>query len=274
MLGDLFLKKNRSLSDDGHSRLPKLTFILIAICWANSAFGFMNNDDGHRGITNEALGSISVDLADTKRGFSPKALDEIQSSIAGVDLPIWGEFSDAVAHCDDETLPACFQRVVDKKKQVLDLLKGARPDGKQARRILGQALHTVQDFYSHSNWVHEPGPNKNDINRELGVAWPNKKLGGDRATCIEGGVFEGNHILVGDGLTEITTGYFRKSGIPANKCNHGGPLYGGINKDAADTQFFKKARGLAVTATRVFVKQIFQELKKNEKAVHVLLEGE
>jgi len=36
----------------------------------------------------------------------------------------------------------------------------------QARQLLGQLLHTLQDFYSHSNWI-ELG--KNEINEHLGI---------------------------------------------------------------------------------------------------------
>lgn len=270
MLGNSLWVCGRSLLDSLPCP-PRLTFVFIAICSVSPAFGFMNDEGGHRGITRDALKSLIVDLASEKRTFSPDALHEIQSSVVFVDNVIVGEFGDAVAHCDDETLPECFQRVIDKREKVLNLLKRGTPDGKQARKVLGQALHTIQDFYSHSNWVHNPGPNKGDINRDFGVTGPKKTLGTDRATCIEGGLFEGNHVLTGDGITEITTGYFRKGGVPANKCNHGGPVYGGINKDARDKQFFPKAREFAVQATRVFVEQIFQDLQKDEAALRTLL---
>jgi hypothetical protein len=36
----------------------------------------------------------------------------------------------------------------------------------QARQLLGQLLHTLQDFYSHSNWI-ELG--KKEINERLGL---------------------------------------------------------------------------------------------------------
>jgi hypothetical protein len=39
-------------------------------------------------------------------------------------------------------------------------------DFKQTRQLLGQLLHTLQDFYSHSNWI-ELG--KKDINERLGL---------------------------------------------------------------------------------------------------------
>lgn len=257
--------------------LPKLMLALVVILSTNPAFGFLNDKHGHPSITHDALSSLTINLSGKKLGFSPNALQEIKSSVVGVDSPIWGEFSDSKAHCDDETLEECFQRVANLKLQILNLLKGTRPAGERARTILGQALHTIQDFYAHSNWVHNPGPNKKEIHRGFGKKWgddsvgewPKKKLG---ATCVEAGLFEGNHILTGEGLTEITTGYFRKSGIPANKCNHGGPIYGGINKDSEDKkQLFYDARKLAVDATRVFVEQIVQEITSNEIAVRAFL---
>ncbi len=39
-------------------------------------------------------------------------------------------------------------------------------DLSQARQLLGQLLHTLQDFYSHSNWI-ELG--KTEINEHLGI---------------------------------------------------------------------------------------------------------
>jgi hypothetical protein len=54
-----------------------------------------------------------------------------------------------------------------------------------ARDLLGQLLHTLQDFYSHSNWV-EMG--KTDINELIGF---NETIGTiarpDQATCTNNG---------------------------------------------------------------------------------------
>lgn len=239
-----------------------LILTLLTSVFGREAAGFQL--DVHSEITKEALQKMNI---------AADALEDIQNSVALVDAPLWGEFSDATAHCDDEELPKCFRRVIDKRKHILNLLKTKAPEGDRAREALGQALHTIQDFYSHSNWVHNPGPNKKSINTDFGFNLPTK-LPGNLPMCLEAGVREGNHVLTKYGLTEITTGYFRIGGIPANKCNHGGLIYGGINKDQSngkDDKLFSEARRLAVLATRTFVVQILQEVHQDKKAIRSLL---
>src|SRR3989442_15009411 len=58
----------------------------------------------------------------------------------------------------------------------------ANNDTAGARFTLGQALHTIQDFYSHSNWVENNGASANP---SLGV--PNiiiGRLSQGTATCL------------------------------------------------------------------------------------------
>lgn len=52
-----------------------------------------------------------------------------------------------------------------------------RKRAKRARFFLGQAMHTLQDFYAHSNWV-ELG--HTDINEALGSTVPAANPGGGR----------------------------------------------------------------------------------------------
>ncbi len=68
---------------------------------------------------------------------------------------------------------------------VINNTQNTSADLTNARELLGQLLHTLQDFYSHSNWV-EMG--KTDINELIGfnetigtIAGPNQ------ATCTNNG---------------------------------------------------------------------------------------
>lgn len=118
-------------------------------------------------------------------------------------------------------------------------------DADAARRAFGQALHTVQDFYSHSNWV------------ELGNATANTQLGrpgmviGNTAGALETTCQAcidpqlpvecpdcTNNLVT----TKLTSGYFGGEDVVKPgpfKCSHGGVgdtsatgLFGhGINKD-------------------------------------------
>lgn len=111
-----------------------------------------------------------------------------------------------------------------------------------ARVSLGQAFHTLQDFYSHSNWI------------ELGNLSPHSSLGNGvitniaapgENTCIQA---PPSDFCFGSNLTttRLTSGYFGgqdgSNGYRRGKCLHGGNWditessitnFGGINKDSS-----------------------------------------
>ena len=68
---------------------------------------------------------------------------------------------------------------------VINHIRDVRKDLTNARELLGQLLHTLQDFYSHSNWV-EMG--KTDINELIGFT---ENIGTiakqDQSTCTSNG---------------------------------------------------------------------------------------
>ncbi|XP_029003260.1 von Willebrand factor A domain-containing protein 7-like isoform X2 [Betta splendens] len=135
---------------------------------------------------------------------------------------------------------------------------------------LGVICHTLQDFYSHSNWV------------ELGRTSPYSALiradqalqnltGPNTPTCrnCAGGSCDDNLLpeLLQQGL--LTTGYFNPffSSKPAGKCSHGGlsdqtsrrdPV-GGINKDHSGSShgwLHQRAADLAINATAELLQDI------------------
>lgn len=69
------------------------------------------------------------------------------------------------AHFDAERLIESNDRVMSFKAQIDNALKNE--NYKQARKLTAQILHTIQDFYSHSNWV------------EIGQTAINTKIGTD-----------------------------------------------------------------------------------------------
>ncbi|XP_061889584.1 von Willebrand factor A domain-containing protein 7-like [Entelurus aequoreus] len=132
-----------------------------------------------------------------------------------------------------------------------------------ARSVLGEVLHTLQDFYSHSNWV-ELG-NMAPYDALITPALPLESLAGPTVpTCTS---------CVGDDCTDnilpavldgglLTSGYFDRffPNKPEGKCSHGGPLdltstqepVGGINKDTFDSRhgfLHQEAADLALTAS-------------------------
>uniref|UniRef100_A0AAV2JD29 von Willebrand factor A domain-containing protein 7-like n=1 Tax=Knipowitschia caucasica TaxID=637954 RepID=A0AAV2JD29_KNICA len=115
-----------------------------------------------------------------------------------------------------------------------------------ARRGLGEILHTIQDFYSHSNWVEmgNDHPFTNLIQSGDSLEYSTAK---HRPTCRNCSDDCTGNILE-DILSErlLTSGYFspRSSNIkPTGKCSHGGDkdttthtdATGGINKDSVNS---------------------------------------
>jgi hypothetical protein len=74
------------------------------------------------------------------------------------------------AHFDAETFIESNERVIYFKSQIKYDLNNN--DYASARKKTGQILHTIQDFYSHSNWV-ESGAK--DIKKNIGTAQFNKE---------------------------------------------------------------------------------------------------
>lgn len=68
------------------------------------------------------------------------------------------------AHFDAETLAQSNRRVIEMTARVQAAVRARNMA--QARKLAGQVLHTIQDFYSHSNWI-EMG-NWNRINSAIG----------------------------------------------------------------------------------------------------------
>ena len=169
------------------------------------------------------------------------AIAEIQSSNAEINsAPLR---SVAAAHFSGEQFKEGSKRLLKLKTQIItSLLNGVKFE--HARQLAGQYLHTLQDFYSHSNWVelrnHTLTNPANLIPSEY-VAKPNE------ATCISCPLATEQEDNCDNNLIiqKITSGYYGGQDIlkPTNisKCGHGGILdssrdqgaSGGINKESA-----------------------------------------
>ncbi|CAF1240754.1 unnamed protein product, partial [Didymodactylos carnosus] len=107
------------------------------------------------------------------------------------------------AHFDSEAFINGSRRILTIRKLIIDDVK-EKKEYKEARKYIGQLLHTLQDFYSHSNWL-ELG--KTVINDKLGVeliigqvASPNQ------STCTNEGCLK----------TKVRCGPYQK--LTLNKC--------------------------------------------------------
>jgi hypothetical protein len=164
-------------------------------------------------------------------------------------------------HFDSEQFQGSSQNLLD--LQNLAVKDAGRLNGSLARVWLGQALHTLQDFYAHSNWVELNGER---INTEITTLQDPP----DVITCPDD-----PSILGGAGLVNLTTGYYPIIDIlfggcvsvPPGKCAHGGVKdIGciGINKDEPQPYrpLHAMARRVATQHTRLFVEQLITRLQR------------
>ncbi|KAF3940650.1 hypothetical protein ABW19_dt0202791 [Dactylella cylindrospora] len=215
---------------------------------------------------------------------------EVREQIAEANADVDDDQEHAELHFDGESFIAGQQRLINLADNVVSYMKMLPSDGDAARKSLGQALHTLQDFYSHTNWIELLTSTGSALVPHPGLGVPGMMfapLALDVKTCLECknwpdcGDCKGN--LVTEGLT---SGYY--SGEPEYpkpgkwKCSHGGPFDGssgsiwsakrgqGINKDSSDCtlsphhHLHAGAVNVSITATKKYVTEICQRLTDDE----------
>ncbi|XP_068601815.1 von Willebrand factor A domain-containing protein 7 [Brachionichthys hirsutus] len=252
--------------------LPNFWSRVLTLSW---------NSHTHQYITEQSILNVTLETLRTAkrhqhgshageqtglgRGFW-RAVGEVTKSNAAMDF-LSSTRSDPVYHFDSEHVDSAMLMLRQLWGQTL--LSVQAKEYQSARHSLGQLFHSLQDFYSHSNWVemgqrfiylHLLHPDEPAI--------PVAKE--DIPTCME--CF--SHTCRDNLLPRmtnaeqdaklLTTGYF--SGVPSKplgKCSHGGILdgsrhtgaMGGINKDSTSPLFsphhylHAEAAALAAQAT-------------------------
>ncbi|MEQ2224580.1 hypothetical protein ILYODFUR_008971 [Ilyodon furcidens] len=141
-----------------------------------------------------------------------------------------------------------------------------------ARQKLGEIMHPLQDFYSHSNWVELGNtlPNSNLIRKDTSIGNIADK---SKATCRSCNGDDCNNNILEDIIAGkiLTSGYFGIATLvstkPSGKCSHGGALdqtskikpTGGINKDSFKSShghLHTQAANLATAATSQLLENI------------------
>jgi hypothetical protein len=232
----------------------------------------------HQRITVEAIDELVLELY----GISvppltmKKAILEIAAANALVDVIFKDE---SAAHFDGEDFDDGQTAVLGRQSFALANLVASKPGILAARLEVGAALHTVQDFYSHSNWVENGNAG---IQSELGQ--PGRSISqladGEEATCqaceLAPLCDDCSQNLI---TAKLTSGFYDSNSpkpFPA-KCSHGGPFDGlneGINKDSTSCllspHFFlhDEAARLAKEATKQFLRDIKEKIPEpNFKAL-------
>ncbi|KAM4547258.1 von Willebrand factor A domain-containing protein 7-like [Fundulus diaphanus] len=167
-------------------------------------------------------------------------------------------------HCDNENIVGGQNLITDG----LEVVKAAnkKQNYVTATLHLGRLLHTLQDFYSHSNWVElgNTSPNS-DLIRNTSIKNIAAKT---RETCRSCDGDDCRNNILEDILKEeiLTSGYFGSSKLPG-KCSHGGILdgtarkepKGGINKDTFTSEhghLHNQAASLAIAATSELLENV------------------
>nr|XP_061797464.1 von Willebrand factor A domain-containing protein 7-like [Nerophis lumbriciformis] len=213
----------------------------------------------HQYITEQAILNVTLDTLRQNQGHRTedetrlgrgfwRAVREVVHSNAEMDF-LSSTRSDPVYHFDSERVDSAVAML--RRFWVHTLLSVRANEHQSARHSLGQLFHSLQDFYSHSNWV-EMGQRSIYLHllQPEEPAVPVAK--DDTPTCMECfSITCRNNLL--PRLTSaqkdsqlLTTGYFSTfPPKPEGKCSHGGMLdssrsmgaKGGINKDSTSPLF-------------------------------------
>jgi hypothetical protein len=228
----------------------------------------------HQKITEDAVRAAytNSELRIEESVSTRRALATIVQANKDVDS-VWvgGVYGPAKNHFDDEQFGPGNDRLLRLKGEIQKNLRVGELD--MARKNLGAALHTLQDFYAHSNWpeTHE------GVCHELGtLAFPIWQIAGTGEGCIScdldalGVPFDCYQRFT---TVALTSGYFMAIFKPIGKCSHGGgadfSVYSdaegpGINKDTPDSphggaKVHEKAGSLAVLSTTEFLLSLKNE---------------
>jgi subtilisin-like proprotein convertase family protein len=249
---------------------------------------FVGGDDSwsHDSITENAIRSLYSEFGFTSPNqISSAALDNITWQNGQTDLDDSEEMLSA-PHFVGENFYGANERLKAYKNRIDQLMSPFQPSGRavaDSQYFLGRALHTLQDFYAHSNWVElhprPPGPTQFPIFHELGD--PNQTMQGrplnERTCrdCVRNTCAQCENILA---TNQLTTAYYGGTTDspkkPSWKCSHGGRVLtvkdesgrglisAGINKDTADcvvspfNERHHDAAGAAIRATQEYLVEI------------------
>jgi hypothetical protein len=240
----------------------------------------LHGDANHEAITRKALlSNFSTTIASGEISFTMDAAETIVSSNSETDSAMWDT---PFIHFDDETFVQANNHLALLRIAIAN--QAIARDYFGAQKNLGLALHTVQDFYSHSTWVEAHTGNEQSL-ATLGNALP---AGVNLSTidmvlpCTVTGLIDNPPITTGFFTTSqagISPSYIYSTpkilisdqGAPykAGKCTHGTSgkantdlLGKGINKDSELRTNYGAAFNSAVRATDQYVNEVINEMRK------------
>ncbi|WNG53416.1 hypothetical protein F0U59_00425 [Archangium gephyra] len=231
-------------------------------------------------MTKRAMTELGAEFFGTSH--QTRAMRSAIGEIAQANAEVDQDQTNGFKHFDGESFVPGKQRLVTLFDGVVLSLRAG--DARGARRQLGQALHTLQDFHSHSNWLESGHAGALSALWRSGEPLP-ASAGAQTATCEDcEPVFLSDGSLFldcgGNLLTPLlTSGYYGgENEVPAtaSKCRHGGPFdtgpgpSGGINKDTLHQllsphfRLHMEAADSAVEASRQFIRDLQARLTRSE----------
>ncbi|HZH78150.1 MAG TPA: hypothetical protein VEY88_19130 [Archangium sp.] len=199
-------------------------------CVGTGVFAFKQSY--HEQLTEQILRSL---------GFDEDSADEVGDSNYYTDI---AEPSSDAAHADNNHLAAASLRLQEKRTAIGDALNNCKR--RAALDALGEALHTVQDIYSHSNAIDNGHAIPDILNMSDGSA-----------ACS----------LPDFAPAGLVTGYFNLNTVLFNQCSGMRPnmcCHRDLNKDApseANGARHSAALAAAGDATRQYLQLVEQDLQ-------------
>src|SRR6185503_13596014 len=225
----------------------------------------------HEAITTDSLVTLDAEL------FSPAqpthSMRAANDAIVDGNVHVDDDQLHSALHFDGENFVAGQGRLLGIKEIVIASIQ--QNDTQGARNELGQALHSIQDFYAHSNWTNNNGSVNPDLGvtdhqlqNTLGINDP-AEVNGQLTTLLTSGYYHGEDRSP---PTSITNGH---------KDRHGGltdtlsPIdFGlGLNRDSNNPEFSPEAlkhelaANLAQQATMKYIHEILDQLTPKQVAL-------
>jgi von Willebrand factor A domain-containing protein 7 len=166
-----------------------------------------------------------------------------KKDIVNANMKVDDDQTRSMLHFDGESFIPASDRLASLRLSIAELMK--KNDVNSARSNLGGALHTLQDFYSHSNYL-ENGATTTYSKLEDGVTMSSSDFASETKETCEKSCTECEGCSCDEDCSNIlttstmTSGYYKdEDRSPAKgvvKCWHGGNFdgqYDGINKDSS-----------------------------------------
>lgn len=288
-------------AQDGLTKLAGVIYLLsLQQCGELAAFAVLPPPGIHQLITEEALteNNFHFNLPNGEQvKFSESAIDPIELDNKFID-----DWSKDTPYFDDERFSEGQRHLLETRDLIIlqlkdeafsksDLVSLERQKSLTARSraLLGNALHPLQDYYSHTNWVE----------RKLNVGYTVENIPINTALGAKGEMLPGGKDEACNesdpGATPLTSGDYLTTGGIRNcdnicdakpfKCAHGNVfadyvearaicrfgeippnLNCGINKDRDFRTNHAEAYNVAKKHTAIFVTEIFKEALKDSGA--------